>query len=47
VKPPVSKERRTLANADAGEDVLAAINVASRHPHDHAAATGCKARFYS
>jgi hypothetical protein len=27
VKPPVSKDRRTFANADAGEDVLAAINV--------------------
>jgi hypothetical protein len=47
VKPPVSKERRTLANADAGEDVLAAINVASRHPHDHTSVTGCEARFYS
>src|SRR6266404_993761 len=27
VKPPVSKERRTFVNADAGEDVLATINV--------------------
>jgi hypothetical protein len=45
VKPPVSKARRTLVNADPGEDVLAAIDVASRHPQDHAAATGAKLGF--
>jgi hypothetical protein len=46
VKPPVSKERRTFMNADAGEDVLAAINVAGRHPQPCGGDWG-KAWFYA